>query len=122
MQIVAADRRDSIPPKRDSSFPPKKNSNPTKSSQVKTINLLQTHDGPFIDTVARVNMLSAMLTDPHLTHQYTNILSVIAMYELGMVPTTTWWFVDGRFFGKQPEVETLPYGSALFLEVCFLPR
>ena len=46
----------------------------------------------------------------------------MAMYKTGTTPATSrpWWFVDGHFFKEQPELEKLPYGTIVFVEVSFL--
>lgn len=74
---------------------------------------------PLFDVDQRMEMLSSMLSDPKLSHQRDNIEAVMAMYKTGAIPTTNapWCFVNGKFFEQEPELEQLPHGCSLFVEV-----
>lgn len=114
MASILAGRHDSPSPER--------NINPTGSSEYKIIDLTDTYEAPEIDVGERMRMLSMMLSNHLLSHQHKNIEAVMAMYKTGTTPTTSapWWFVNGEFFKEQPELEKLPHGCIVFVEVCFL--
>ena len=85
----------------------------------KIIDLSDKRKAPPIDVEERMKTLSDMLSNPIFSHQHQNIEAVMAMYKNGATPTTSrpWWFVDGDFLTIQPELEKLPYGSIVFVEV-----
>ena len=92
-------------------------------SNVKIIDLTHTCKPPPFDVEARMEMLSSMLLDPTLSHQYDNIKSVMAIYKIGATPTVSapWYFVNGKFFEEQqPVLGKLPPGAPVFVEVHFL--
>lgn len=85
----------------------------------KIIDLTNTRKISSIDVKERMETLSNMLSNPIYSHQHRNVEAVLAMYKNGTTPTTSrpWWFVDGDFLMTQPELEKLPYGSIVFVEV-----